>query len=124
MTTHNGQNERIKRQYFSYLKHAKRRSEPTVDGAADAIARFEEYTRWRDFKAFHIEQAVAFMALIRFGGHLPKGEYDVDHVGQAAEAVSAKLHGRLQSGGGSAGARRGQDRGGCRSRSGADRVVV
>jgi transposase InsO family protein len=25
--------------------------------------------------------------LIRFGGHLPKGEYDVDHVAQEAKAV-------------------------------------
>jgi hypothetical protein len=33
------------------------------------------------------------VTLIRSGGHLPKGEYDVDHVGKAAEAVSTKLHG-------------------------------
>jgi hypothetical protein len=31
-----------------------------VDAAAKALSRFEEYTRYRDFKAFHFEQAVAF----------------------------------------------------------------
>jgi hypothetical protein len=44
----------------SPLKEAKRHSEPTVDAAAKALSRFEEYTRCRDFKAFHYEQAVAF----------------------------------------------------------------
>ena len=60
MTTHNASNERIKRQYFAYLKEAKRHSEPTVDAVAKAIARFEEDTKYRDFKSFHFEQAVAF----------------------------------------------------------------
>ena len=41
MTKHNPTNERIKRQYFTYLKEAKRQSEATVDAAAEAIARFE-----------------------------------------------------------------------------------
>lgn len=64
MTTHsvnhNADNERIKRRYFAYLKEAKRHSEPTVDAVAKALARFEAYTRYRDFKAFHFEQAIAF----------------------------------------------------------------
>ena len=60
MTKHNPENERIKRSYFVYLKEAKRHSEPTVDAAASALSRFEEYTRYRSFKAFHFEQAVAF----------------------------------------------------------------
>ncbi len=60
MTKHNPENERIKRQYFGYLKEAKRHSEPTVDAAAKALSRFEEYNRYRDFKAFHLEQAIAF----------------------------------------------------------------
>ncbi|MBM4223790.1 MAG: site-specific integrase [Gammaproteobacteria bacterium] len=60
MTTHNPENERIKRRYFAYLKEAKRHSEPTVDAVAKALARFEADTRHRDFKAFHFEQAVAF----------------------------------------------------------------
>ena len=60
MTKHNPSNERIKRQYFTFLKEAKRHSEATVDAAADALARFETATKHRDFKAFHFEQAVAF----------------------------------------------------------------
>jgi len=60
MKKHNPVNERIKRQYFSFLKEAKRHSEPTVDAAAKALNRFEVYTKYRDFKAFHFEQAIAF----------------------------------------------------------------
>jgi integrase len=60
MTTHNANNERIKREYFTYLKEAKRYSEPTVDACAKALDRFEGYSRHRDFKAFHFEQAIAF----------------------------------------------------------------
>ena len=60
MKTHNAENERIKRKYFAFLKEAKRQSEPTVDAAAKALSRFEAYTKYRDFKAFHFEQAVAF----------------------------------------------------------------
>ncbi len=60
MTTHNANNERIKRQYFAYLKEAKRHGEPTVDACAKALNRFEVYTKYRDFKAFHFEQAIAF----------------------------------------------------------------
>ncbi len=60
MPTHNADNERIKRKYFAYLKEARRHSEATVDAAAKALARFETYTKYRDFKAFHQEQAIAF----------------------------------------------------------------
>jgi site-specific recombinase XerD len=60
MKTHNAENERIKRKYFAFLKEAKRQSEPTVDAAAKALSRFEVYNRYRDFRAFHFEQAVAF----------------------------------------------------------------
>ena len=60
MSTHNANNERIKRRYFAYLKEAKRHSEQTVDAVAKALDRFEVDTKHRDFKAFHFEQAVAF----------------------------------------------------------------
>jgi integrase/recombinase XerD len=60
MPTHNPDNERIKRRYFAYLKEAKRRGEPSVDAAAKALNRFEVHNRFRDFKAFHYEQAIAF----------------------------------------------------------------
>jgi integrase len=60
MKTHSPQNERVKRAYFTYLAEAQGFSEPTLDAAAKAINRFESYTRFRDFKAFHIEQAKGF----------------------------------------------------------------
>jgi integrase len=60
MTQHNAANERVKRRYFLYLREAKRQSEASVDAAAKALARFEELTLYRDFKAFNIEQVVAF----------------------------------------------------------------
>jgi integrase len=60
MKKHNPANERIKRTYFGFLKEAKRHGEPTVDAAAKALNRFEVYTKYRDFKTFHYEQAIAF----------------------------------------------------------------
>lgn len=60
MTKYNANNERIKRQYLIFLKEAKRQNESSIDGVAKAISRFETYTNYRDFKAFHFEQAVGF----------------------------------------------------------------
>jgi integrase len=60
MKTHNPSNERIKRQYFDFLKEAKQQSEASVDAVAKALARFEAETRRRDFKTFNHQQAVAF----------------------------------------------------------------
>lgn len=60
MPNHNANNERVKRRYFAFLKEAKRHAEETVDHAAMALARFEAYTGHRDFKTFHIEQAIGF----------------------------------------------------------------
>jgi hypothetical protein len=57
---HNPENERIKRAYFIYLKEARRLGEHSIDGAAAALARFEDYTKYRDFKRFHIQQAIGF----------------------------------------------------------------
>lgn len=60
MQTHSAENERIKRSYFLYLKEARRLSEHSIDAAAAALSRFEEYTKHRDFKRFHIQQGVGF----------------------------------------------------------------
>src|SRR6476646_2478608 len=62
MKTHSAQNERIKRAYFIYLAEAQGFSESTLDAVAKALKRFETYTKFRDFKAFHIEQAQGFKA--------------------------------------------------------------
>lgn len=60
MRKHNPENVRIKHKYFVFLKDAKRQSEDTIDGVAKALARFEEFTRFRDFKSFRHEQASGF----------------------------------------------------------------
>ncbi|OKY74013.1 MAG: recombinase XerC [Desulfobulbaceae bacterium DB1] len=60
MTKHNPANERIKRKYFAFLKEAKQHSEPTIDAVAKALNRFEVYSKFRDFKYFHVDQAIAF----------------------------------------------------------------
>lgn len=60
MRKHNAKNERIKRQYLAYLEEAKRAAAATADQAAAAIALFEASTGYKDFAAFHIEQAKKF----------------------------------------------------------------
>jgi hypothetical protein len=68
MTKANSANERIKRQYFHYLREALGRDEATIDGVAKSLARFEETTRAKDFKRFRREQAVAFKSKLATSG--------------------------------------------------------
>ncbi len=56
----NPNNERVKHKYFIFLKDAKQLSEASIDGVAKALARFEEYTQYKDFKTFRHEQASGF----------------------------------------------------------------
>jgi len=60
MAKHNATNTRIKRDYFQFLKEAKRRDEASIDAVAKALSRFEEANGHKDFKNFHPAQAVAF----------------------------------------------------------------
>ncbi|WP_095012919.1 tyrosine-type recombinase/integrase [Tsuneonella mangrovi] len=60
MARHNAANTRIKREYFHYLKEARRRDDASIDPIAKALARFEEATGYKDFRKFHREQGVAF----------------------------------------------------------------
>ena len=60
MIKYNPENERIKRKYLIFLKEAKRQDESSLDAVAMALSRFERYNNWRNFKAFHFEQAVGF----------------------------------------------------------------
>jgi integrase len=59
MRQHNAENERIKREYLIYLKAAKGLSEASLDTVAKALHRFEVSTKFRSFRKFHVEQAVA-----------------------------------------------------------------
>jgi integrase len=74
MTKHSAANERIKRNYFAYLREARGRDEATIDGAAKSLARFEETTKAREFKRFHREQAVAFKAALAKATNARTGE--------------------------------------------------
>lgn len=76
MTKTSAANERIKRNYFIFLREAHGRDEATIDGVAKSLARFEHATGWRDFGRFHREQAVNFKR-------------------QLAEAVNARTGERL-----------------------------
>jgi integrase len=74
MSKPNPGNERIKRDYFSYLRDAKGRDDATIDGVAKSLARFEESTRYKDFRRFHREQAVAFKARLAEAFNMRTGE--------------------------------------------------
>jgi integrase len=60
MRHYNPKNERVKKDYFRFLKEADRKAESTVDGVRKAISRYESYTGLKDFATFNREQAVAF----------------------------------------------------------------
>ena len=62
MKTHHPDNERMKRRYLDYLREAMGHSDASLDAVAKALSRFETYTRYRDFKALHPEQAKGFKA--------------------------------------------------------------
>ena len=60
MPKFNEENERVKRRYLTYLKQAKGHDEKSLDKAAAALRMFEDSTRAKPFKKFHIEQANRF----------------------------------------------------------------
>ena len=45
---------------FSFMKEAKRQNEASIDAIAKALNRFEVYSKFRDLKAFHHQQAIGF----------------------------------------------------------------
>lgn len=60
MVTFNAGNERIKRRYVHYMKEARGLSDTTMRQALYAIAAFERWTQFREFKHFRSEHAVGF----------------------------------------------------------------
>ncbi len=60
MPKYNANNERIKREFFIWLREAKRQSDASVDAASMAIRQFETDTNFRDFKQFNVNQVTAF----------------------------------------------------------------
>jgi integrase len=60
MRKRNDANEHLKRQYAEHLQHARGRGEATIDYALSAILRFEEHSKFRDFKTYRPSQAQSF----------------------------------------------------------------
>ena len=60
MRNYHPDNERIKRKYFTFMKEARRQNEKSIDAIGKALNRFEVYSKFRDFKSFHFEQAIGF----------------------------------------------------------------
>jgi len=60
MRKFNAENERLKARYEQYLKEAKGQDEKSLDKVRAALVRFEDSTKFKPFKAFHIEQARCF----------------------------------------------------------------
>ena len=56
----NPENERIKRKYFEYLREAHQKSASTVDNIRKSITRYEVSTKYKSFKAFSKDKAIAF----------------------------------------------------------------
>lgn len=60
MRKYNAENERLKRRYELYLREAKGQDEKSIDKVRAALVKFEECTKYKPLKAFHIDQARRF----------------------------------------------------------------
>ncbi|NOR63341.1 MAG: tyrosine-type recombinase/integrase [Rhodobacteraceae bacterium] len=60
MRNFNAQNERFKRKYIDFIKETKGRDHKTLGKVTAALVKFEESTKYKPFKAFHIDQARQF----------------------------------------------------------------
>ncbi|MCP3972372.1 MAG: tyrosine-type recombinase/integrase [Rhodobacteraceae bacterium] len=58
----NEANERLKRRFLDYRKHARQLSEKSLDREIAALERFDVWNGRKDFAQFHIEQAMGFRA--------------------------------------------------------------
>lgn len=56
----NEKNERLKRRFLEYRKYAKQLSEKSLDREISALERFDTWNGRKDFKRFHVEQAMGF----------------------------------------------------------------
>jgi len=60
MRNYHPENERLKRRYIAFAKETKGQDHKSLDKIADSLVKFEESTRYKPFKTFHIEQARQF----------------------------------------------------------------
>ncbi len=64
MKKYNSKNERVKREYLSYLAEADGKSAPTIEAVQKSLLRFEKYNKLKDFATFNREQAIGFKKAI------------------------------------------------------------
>jgi len=64
MAKHFEENERIKHDYATYLRHAKGQDEKSIDKVMAALRQFEDSTKTKPFKKFHRQQAADFKAYL------------------------------------------------------------
>ena len=65
MRKFNAENERLKRRYVQYLREAKGQDERSIDKVRSALVKFEDSTKFKAFKSFHIEQTRQFKDTLR-----------------------------------------------------------
>ena len=85
MRKHHHKNERIKRKYLSYREEANHCSTKTTDQIAAALHLFEQSTNFKDFAAFHVEQAKSFK----------RKQYDQRNEKTGKPLAKATVHSRL-----------------------------
>lgn len=89
----NEENERIKRRYFTYMREAKGRDEKTINKIALAIRKFEQSTKGKSFKQFHIEDASRFKTFLRKAKN-PRTKKPLSHatIDSTLRSVKAFIH--------------------------------
>lgn len=84
------ENERIKREYMKYLKQAKGQDQKSLDKVAAALVKFEQSTKFKPFKKFHIDQAGKFKDYLEKARH-PKTGKMLSHATNDATLRVVKL---------------------------------
>ncbi len=70
----NANNERIKRDYYTYSTEAKRKSPSTLNGIRKSLLRYESFTGFKDFSTFNQHQAIAFKKYLSEEKNLHNGD--------------------------------------------------
>lgn len=60
MRNYHAENKRTKREYEKSLREAKGQDDKSIDKVRAALVKFEDSTKFKSFKAFHIDQARQF----------------------------------------------------------------
>ena len=72
------ENERVKRFYLAYLRQAKGNDQKSLDKVSAGLVKFEQSTKFKPFKKFHIDQAGKFKGYLDKQRH-PKTGKELSH---------------------------------------------